>query len=392
MKTTPLKNLADFNPRGPVAGQFHSEDLLDFVPMASIGIDGSMQVRERRPYNAVAKGFTAFKAADLLIAKITPCFENNKIAIAEIESEYGFGSTEFHVVRCNQDELLPRYLLHFLRQDKVRLEGERRMTGSAGQKRVPKQFFEELYVPLPSLMEQRRIVAILDKADAICRKREELRKLADLAIRSSFLEIFGDASKCKMDWPVEALEKQASVQVGFPFQSQRYTNSGVRLCRGANVLPGRLDWNDVRFWPSNEGSDLKNVELQEGDVILALDRPWISSGLKVASVRKSDLPALLVQRVARVRGRNESHTRFIYEALRHPAFWSYCRPTETTIPHISPVELRNYPLVKPDERALSKFGIIAQHIQHMIGSLEVGAKDESSLFSSLSQRAFCGEL
>ena len=126
-----------------------------------------------RPYAEVRKGYTYFETGNVLVAKITPCFENGKIVEAVLPRELGFGSTEFHVVRPKPRMLEGRYLHHFLRQERIRVGGQRRMTGSGGQRRVPEDFFAQLANPVPPLLEQRRIAAVLDQADALRAKRRE---------------------------------------------------------------------------------------------------------------------------------------------------------------------------------------------------------------------------
>lgn len=145
-----------------------------------------------RPYAEVRKGYTSFESGDVLVAKITPCFENGKIAEAVLPRQFGFGSTEFHVVRPIPGALDGRYLHHFLRQARIRVEGERRMTGSGGQRRVPEDFLAQLAIPLPPLPEQRRIAAILDQAEAIRVKRREALAQLDSLTQFIFMEMFGD--------------------------------------------------------------------------------------------------------------------------------------------------------------------------------------------------------
>src|SRR5205085_847035 len=80
------------------------------------------------------------------------------------------------------------------------------------------------------------------------------------------------------------------------------------------------------------------------DIVIAMDRPWISSGFKVAQIAAKDFPALLVQRVARLRPKNRDDGEFLFALIRNPAFTSHFKPTETTVPHISPTEIRNFSL------------------------------------------------
>lgn len=163
--TEKLVDIADLNP--PLAASLSDGDDVSFMPMAAVDADSVTAVdRETRLYSEVSKGFTPFLDGDVLVAKITPCFENGKIAQVRLSRRYGFGSTEFHVVRPRSDRADARYLVHFLRQDRIRKQGESRMTGSAGQRRVPENFLAGLTIPLPPLPEQRRIAEILDKADS----------------------------------------------------------------------------------------------------------------------------------------------------------------------------------------------------------------------------------
>ena len=105
------------------------------------------------------------------------------------------------------------------------------------------------------------------------------------------------------EWPSVRLGEHAELLTGFPFKSADYvaTDHAVRLLRGDNIGQGRLRWEDAKRWPVERCDGLRDYLLQEGDVVLAMDRPWIPAGLKFAKVRAGDHPALLVQRVARLR-------------------------------------------------------------------------------------------
>ena len=127
---------------------------------------------------------------------------------------HGFGSTEFHVIRPNRSQLIPRYLTYFLRQSRVRDAGQRRMTGSAGQRRVPREFLKELLIPVPPLSEQERIADILDKADGIRRKQEQSVQEANELIRSVFLERFGDPLTNRRSLPKARIRDFGTVVTG----------------------------------------------------------------------------------------------------------------------------------------------------------------------------------
>src|SRR6516162_5140810 len=106
------------------------------------------------------------------------------------------------------------------------------------------------------------------------------------------------------EWPVIRLGDVTDLLTGFPFKSELYTEdpSAPRLLRGDNIAQGVLRWDGVKRWPNNATEGMKEYWLRAGDVVLAMDRPWIEAGLKYAAIRESDLPTLLVQRVARLRG------------------------------------------------------------------------------------------
>ena len=124
--------------------------------------NGQIDVSQERPYREVSKGYTRFSEGDVLFAKITPCMENGKIAVARgLTNGCGCGSTEFHVLRPH-DELSRDFLNYFLLQDEFRNEAQRNMSGTAGQLRVPAAWIAEAPFALPPLAEQRRIVAEIE--------------------------------------------------------------------------------------------------------------------------------------------------------------------------------------------------------------------------------------
>ena len=137
---------------------------ISFVPMAAVEAGtGLMDASQVRKYSEVRKGYTRFSEGDVLFAKITPCMENGKIAIAKgLTNGSGCGSTEFHVVRA-PDALSNEYLAYFLLREEFRKEAQRNMAGTAGQLRVPPGFLSDAIFPLPPLPEQRRIVAEIEK-------------------------------------------------------------------------------------------------------------------------------------------------------------------------------------------------------------------------------------
>ena len=201
-----IGDVAQINPRPSRVPQL--DEMVSFAGMTDLSAErGCITQSALRPFAEVCKGYTPFHVQDILVAKITPCFENCKIGEASIPTDIGYGSTEFHVIRPLPARLDRRYLLHFLRQARILKTGERRMTGSAGQRRVPASFLEALEIPFPPLEEQRRIAAILDKADQLLGQSRLLIKEVPSVEQSIFESLFGEFVNGSSAYPVKALEE-----------------------------------------------------------------------------------------------------------------------------------------------------------------------------------------
>jgi type I restriction enzyme, S subunit len=152
-------------PKSEARARLNPDDLVTFLPMEDLGIDQKcVSGSQVKTLSAVAGGYTFFADGDVLLAKITPCFENGKLGIASgLTNGIGFGSSEYIVFRPSAT-LDKEWLYYFLSRESFREEGAARMSGAVGHKRVAKEFIESYPIPLPPLSEQRRIVAILDQA------------------------------------------------------------------------------------------------------------------------------------------------------------------------------------------------------------------------------------
>ncbi|WP_018880256.1 restriction endonuclease subunit S [Thioalkalivibrio sp. ALE9] len=143
------------------------------MPMISTSYDGCHE-QEQRPWGEIKKGYTHIAEGDIAIAKITPCFENSKAAVfTNLSNGIGAGTTELHVARPVGDCLNPKFALYFLKSPRFIGEGTKKMTGSAGQKRVPKDYFSQEPIPLPPLQEQHRIVEKVGELMALCDRLEQ---------------------------------------------------------------------------------------------------------------------------------------------------------------------------------------------------------------------------
>ncbi len=202
----------------------------------------------------------------------------------------------------------------------------------------------------PTVNEQRAIADFLDretaKIDALIEKQNELIGLLRER-RDSVVE-----SVLDNDGAFGALGYFVDCVPGYAFSSEKFSaaEGDVRLLRGVNVKPRATDWSDTVYWPMHSAAGLARYQLETGDIVLGMDRPFISDGTRVAVIQDADLPALLLQRVLRLRARPTSSPRFLYYALMTRSFREYAIPefTGVSVPHISDKQVRSFRLRVPD--------------------------------------------
>ncbi len=172
------------------------------------------------------------------------------------------------------------------------------------------------------------------------------------------------------EWTRVRLGDVVDLLTGFPFKSDYYVENddAPRLLRGDNVAQGFLRWDGVKRWPQNAVKDVADYWLSEGDIILAMDRPWIDAGLKYASVLRTDLPSLLVQRVARLRGTKRLDNRFLKYVIASKAFTDHVLAvqTGTAVPHISGDQIKGFELLLPPLREQSAIGNVLGRLDDKI--------------------------
>ena len=155
----------EFNPKKSEVKDI-MDKIVSFVPMECVGVDGSFSTRENGAIRDYYKGYTYFRDGDVLLAKITPCFENGKIAIAEnCTNGIGFGTTEFHVSRPIAGVSNSYWIKYMLKNDSVHDLATINMTGSAGQKRIQTPFFDKLKIYLPPIELQNQFADFVRQVD-----------------------------------------------------------------------------------------------------------------------------------------------------------------------------------------------------------------------------------
>jgi type I restriction enzyme S subunit len=259
----------------------------------------------------------------------------------------------------------------------------------------------KIQIPLPPRPEQKRIVSILDKVfSAIERSRnnaEQNLKNAKELFESYLQGGFEDKGD---DWGETLLKKEIDLVTGFAFKSKNYTSSidDILLLRGDNIMQGDFRWKDAKRWNKSEYDDFEKYQLQENDIVLAMDRPWVKAGLKCARLSKNELPSLLVQRTARLRNKPQLDNSFLYYLIQSKGFTKYLVDIQTGIgvPHISEKQIFDFPFSKPSisaqKQIVNKLNTLSFETKKLELVYQQKLKDLEELKKSVLQKAFNGEL
>jgi type I restriction enzyme S subunit len=205
-------------------------------------------------------------------------------------------------------------------------------------------------IPIPPLPEQRAIAAALSDVDALISAQDNLiAKKRDLkqAAMQQLLTGYKRLPGFHGEWETKAIGDQIDLLTGFPFPSNQYSETGVRLLRGSNVKRGETDWAEdlVQYWPSIT-PEIERYQLHSGDLVIAMDGSLV--GRSYARLKPTDLPAVLLQRVARIRS-NTIDIGFLTQIVGSERFIKYCDSvkTVTAIPHISSADIRSFEMPLP---------------------------------------------
>ena len=283
-----LRYCVTVNPPKSEVSRLSGNTAVSFVPMEAVGEMGGLRLDQTKTLDEVSGGYTYFRDGDILIAKITPCFENGKGAIAEgLENGIGFGTTELHVLRPSLS-LDRRFLFYLTLSHGFRGMGTGSMYGAGGQKRVPDDFVRDFRHPIPSLPEQRAIAEFLDRETAridalIEKKRRQIELLQErraavisravtkgldpkAKMKPSGIEWLGEIPE---HWRVRKLKWIAETQFSSVDKHAIEGEQPVRLCNYVDVyyhdhITSALDFMAATATPD----EARRFEIKEGDVLV----------------------------------------------------------------------------------------------------------------------------
>ena len=279
--------------KGEVA-DLDPETEVSFVPMEAVREYGGIDPDSTRPLSEVVEGYTYFRNGDVIVAKITPCFENGKGALATgLCNDVGFGTTELHVLRASLG-VDPRFLLYLTFSDRFRRIGAASMYGAGGQKRVSDDFIRDFRHPLPDLPEQHVIAAFLDretaKIDALVARKERLIELLqekrtalitravtrglepNVPMKDSGVEWLGEIPA---HWEVCRLRRVVSKFVDYRGKTPEKSVSGVPLITARNIKNQSIDFSlSEEFIPEELYPKwMVRGRPERGDVVITMEAP-----------------------------------------------------------------------------------------------------------------------
>jgi len=209
-----IKRIAHINPSKSEVPLTLRNGNAVFLPMERVGTNGHYDASDVRPILSLWNGFTYFRRGDIIVAKITPCFENGKGACLEnLPTAIGFGSTEFHVIRPSK-AIVTAHLYHLTTLSDFRRLGTDEMTGAAGQQRVPVEFIANFPIPIPPLPEQNAIVRFLDYMDRRIKRY--------INAKQKMIKLLSEYKQALIH---QAVTGKIDVRTGKPYPS--YKDSGV---------------------------------------------------------------------------------------------------------------------------------------------------------------------
>jgi type I restriction enzyme M protein len=294
-----LASVCEVNPSKKEISEISEAIEASFIEMSSVSNEWKITLKENRKIKDLKKGwFTYFREDDIIIAKITPCMENGKCAIAkDLTNGIWFWSSEFHVFWCHQEKILPEYLFSLLNREEIRQIAETNMTGASGHRRVPIEFYEKLDIPLPPLDIQEKIVWEIEKWG---KREKEMKKKIEKSItniNSMIRSNPGDTIKLSevievISWQSPESEFYNADWIGLPFYQWK-----------------KEFWNDILLHPTTWTSQITKISVRD-DILMSVRAP-------VGNVNFNPFEKICIWRwLAALRSKGNIRNKYLYYYLK----------------------------------------------------------------------------
>ena len=313
----------------------------------------------------------------IVFAKIGEALKLNRRAITSCEC---LVDNNVMGVKAQNGRLNDEYLFYWLQNLNLSDYSESTTVPS-----VKKSRLQNIEINVSPLEEQEKVVSTLNKLSSlILARKKQLSKLDEL-VKARFVEMFGDPVVNSKRWPVETIENHIDLLTGFPFDSSGYVSKGVNICGGLIIMPQKIDWSACKHWPQITGYE--DYILRPNDIVIALDRPWISNGFKIAMVDREHLPALLIQRTARIRA-VDINQHYLMQSLLLGRFDKHCNITGSLVPHISPKDIKSYSVMIPPIELQNQFAAFVERVDQQKQTVQQSLEKLELMKKALMQEYF----
>ena len=398
-EVVPIKHLAILNPKKSTLSQDLMSDECSFVPMEKLKFN-SLVLDEKKVIKDVYDGYTYFENEDILVAKVTPCFENNNTTIAkDLINGVGFGSSEIFVLRVN-NKVNNRYLFYRLLETIFISVATAAMTGAGGLRRVPAETINTYSIAVPNIDEQTQIANFLDhetaQIDTLIDKQQTLIQLLkekrqavishavtkglnpDAPMKDSGVDWLGDVPE---HWEVKRIKHYGRIIGGFAFKSDDFIDSGYPVLKISNVSHLQLNFDDESFLPPSFVERHLEYKVEENDLVFAMTRPIISGGIKIAKIPKLEAMPLVNQRVGFLKLKSELLADFILYSSLSSSFKAQFKNnmTITNQPNISSEGIESVALPMPPKNELVEIVDFLNNSETVFQNLSIKSEQQVEL-------------
>ena len=397
-----LSEIAEINPRREV---LEDKDTVSFIAMEDITNNGRVINKTDKLYEEVKKGYTPFKDNDVLLAKITPCFENGKRAlVGKLSNGIGFGSTEFHVLRANK-ESISKFLYYVISSHRFMSKAENNMTGSAGQKRVPTEFIKDYVLAVPTIKEQEKIASILstideqiDNVDALIEKNKELKKglMQTLLTKGIGHTKFKktEIGEIPEEWEVGTLssiiDKNRKITYGI-VQPGEYVECGKYVIRAKDYSFGWVRVEEIFKCDRLVEKSYARARVKEGDVLLTI----VGSVGNLAIVPSVLNEANITQQTARLSfDKNKVNNVFYYNYLKSDrAIKEINKYMKSGVqPSLNLSDVEKFKIVIPSIEEQERISLILSSVDEKVEQYENKKQKLEELKKGLMQQLLTGKI